>query len=203
VILIYHIPPGADAFATARHDACPATPVPLLAEPYADALHALMLRYRDTIVGDIAGHLHTDAFRILREHGEGFGFVMIAPALSPVFAQNPAFRRVSFADDGAITDETTYYLANLTEAAAGAASQWRAEASFDRAWNVPRFDAASLEALYRRIATSPAAQRRWSATYGVQSPAAEIAPQNFSVYRCSVGSDNAEDFARCLCGAGR
>jgi hypothetical protein len=104
-------------------------------------------------------------------------------------------------DDGAIADETTYYMANLTEAAAGAAPQWRAEASFDRAWGAARFDAASLEALFRRIGTSPAAQQRWSATYGVQSPPAEVAPQNFSVYRCSVGGDDAEDFARCRCGA--
>jgi hypothetical protein len=203
VILIDHIPPGIDAFAAARHDSCPATPVPLLAPPYADALHALMLRYRDTIAAGIAGHLHTDAFRILRDHGAAFGFVMIAPALSPIFAQNPAFRRVTFDSDGAIADETTDYLANLTEAAAGAAPQWRAEASFDRAWGAARFDAASLDALYRRIATSPAAQQRWSATYGVQSPSAAIAAQNFAVYRCSVGSDDAEDFARCRCGAGR
>jgi sphingomyelin phosphodiesterase acid-like 3 len=203
VILIDHIPPGTDAFATAQHDACPATPVRLLAQPYADALHALMLRYRDTIVTNIAGHLHTDAFRILRDHGTAFGFVMIAPALSPIFAQNPAFRRITFGNDGVIADETTYYLANLTEAVAGAAPQWRAEASFDRAWNTARFDLASLEMLYRRIATSPAAQQRWSATYGVQSPGAEIAPQNFAVYRCSVGSDDAEDYARCRCGAGR
>ncbi len=93
VILLYHIPPGTDAFATARHDACPVTPVPLLAEPYARELHALMLRYRATIVADIAGHLHTDAFRVLRDGDKAFGFVMIAPAISPIFGQNPSFRR--------------------------------------------------------------------------------------------------------------
>ena len=102
MILLYHIPPGTDAFATARHDACPVTPVPLLAEPYASELHALMQRYQGTIVANIAGHLHTDAFRILRSGDKPFGFVMIAPAISPIFGQNPSFRRFTLGDDGTI-----------------------------------------------------------------------------------------------------
>lgn len=202
VILIYHIPPGVDAFATARQNACPVRPVPLLAAPYADALHSLMLRYRDTIVADIAGHLHTAAFRILRDRGAGFGFVMIAPALSPIFGQNPSFRRVTLNDIGAIADETTYYLANLPQAAAGEAPRWQTEASFDSAWGASGFDTASLETLYRQLATSPAVRERWIARYGVQGPAsAAITPQSAATYRCSVGSDRSEDFARCLCGA--
>lgn len=201
VILIYHIPPGVDAFATARQSAWPVAPVPLLAAPDADALHRLMLRYRDTIVADIAGHLHTAAFRILRNRGAGFGFVMIAPALSPIFGQNPSFTRVALNDNGAIADETTFYLANLPQAATGEAPRWQAEASFDSAWGASGFDTASLETLYRRMATSPAVRERWIARYGVQGPAsAAITPQNAATYRCSVGSDLIEDFARCLCG---
>jgi len=203
VILLYHIPPGTDAFATARHDACPVTPAPLLAEPYAAELHALMQRYSDTIVAHIAGHLHTDAFRVLRSGDKLFGFVMIVPAISPIFGQNPSFRRFALGDDGEISAVNTYYLANLGDAVAGAAPQWRAEASFERNWNLPRFDAASLETLYRRLGTSETAQQRWIQTYGVQGPAsAAVTLQNFSVYRCSVGSDQSSDFARCLCSGG-
>lgn len=204
VILVYHIPPGVDAFATARQNSCPVTPVPLLAAPYAEALHRLMLRYRDTIVADIAGHLHTAAFRILRDGGAGFGFVMIAPALSPIFGQNPSYTRLALNENSAIADATTFYLANLPQAAAGEAPRWQAEASFDRAWGASGFDTASLETLYRRMATSPAARERWIARYGVQGPAsAAISMQNVNAYRCSVGSDRIEDFARCLCGGER
>jgi hypothetical protein len=204
VILLYHIPPGTDAFATARHDACPVTPAPLLAEPYASELHAMMQRYQSTIVANIAGHLHTDAFRILRSDNKLFGFIMIAPAISPIFGQNPSFRRFTLGDDGAISAVNTYYIANLGDAVAGAEPQWRAEASFERSWNLPRFDTASLETLYQRLGTSEAAQQRWIQTYGVQGPAsAAVTLQNFSVYRCSVGSDQSGDFSRCLCGGGR
>jgi sphingomyelin phosphodiesterase acid-like 3 len=203
VIMIYHIPPGTDAFATARHDSCPVTPAPLMSEPYASELHALMERYRDTIAANIAGHLHTDAFRILRSGDKRFGFVMIAPAISPIFGQNPSFRRFTMSDDGVITNVNTYYLANLGDAVAGAAPQWRAEASFEHTWNLARFDTASLEQLYRRLGSSERAQQRWIQTYGVQGPAsAAVTLQNFSVYRCSVGSDQSGDFATCLCGGG-
>jgi hypothetical protein len=203
VIMIYHIPPGTDAFATARHDACPVTPVPLMAEPYASELHALMERYRNTIAANIAGHLHTDAFRILRGRERLFGFVMIAPAISPIFGQNPSFRRFTVSEDGAISNVNTYYLANLGDAVAGAAPQWRAEASFEHMWNLPRYDTASLETLYRRLGTSDRTQQRWIQSYGVQGPAsAAVTLQNFSVYRCSVGSDQSSDFAHCLCGGG-
>ncbi|HEX4193147.1 MAG TPA: metallophosphoesterase [Stellaceae bacterium] len=203
VILLYHIPPGTDAFATTRHDACPVSPVPLMSEPYAEELHRTMERYRDTIAANIAGHLHTDAFRILRSGDRRFGFVMIAPAISPIFGQNPSFRRFVLNDDGTISDVNTYYLANLGDAVAGATPQWRAEASFERTWNLARFDTASLETLYHRLDHSEPAQQRWIQTYGVQGPAsAAVTLQNFSVYRCSVGSDQSGDFARCLCGGG-
>jgi sphingomyelin phosphodiesterase acid-like 3 len=204
VILLYHIPPGTDAFATARHDACPVTPVPLLAEPYATELHALMQRYQGTIVANIAGHLHTDAFRILRNGDKPFGFVMIAPAISPIFGQNPSFRRFTLGDDGTISAVNTYYLANLGDAVAGATPQWRAEASFEQSWDLPRFDTANLETLYRRLGTSEAAQQRWTQAYAVQGPASAVVTlQNFAAYRCSVGTDQSSDFARCLCGGGR
>ncbi|HWE73461.1 MAG TPA: metallophosphoesterase [Stellaceae bacterium] len=204
VILLYHIPPGTDAFATTRHNACPVTPVPLMAEPYAGELHALMERYRDTIAANIAGHLHTDAFRILRSGNRAFGFVMIVPAISPIFGQNPSFRRFTLNDNGAISNVNTYYLANLGDAVAGATPQWRAESSFERTWNLSPFDTANLETLYHRLDRSEPAQRRWVQAYGVQGPAsAAVTLQNFSVYRCSVGSDQSGDFARCLCGGER
>ncbi|HLI21195.1 MAG TPA: metallophosphoesterase [Stellaceae bacterium] len=203
VILIYHIPPGTDAFATAKQNVCPVTPVPLLAEPYATDLHALMRRYRDTIAAEIAGHLHTAAFRIRRDQGKAFGFVMIAPAVSPIFAQDPSFTRLAIGPGDTIRDATTYYLANLPAAGAGQAPAWQAEASFDRAWDASGFNTASLEKLFRDIGSSPEARQRWIARYGVQGPAGgAITPESAASYRCSVGTDEAADFARCLCGAG-
>jgi len=200
VWLAYHIPPGIDAFATARHEACPIAPVTFFAEPYAREFHALMERYRATVTASFAGHTHVDGFRLLADDGWAFGFVMMNPAVSPIFGQNPAFRRVELAEDGTITDQSVYYLANLPAAASGAAPQWRLEMSFDRAWNQSRFDLSSLDALYRRIGSSVAARDRWLDFYAVQGPVrATLGPANAAIYRCAAGNDRVVDLTHCSC----
>jgi hypothetical protein len=120
--------------------------------------------------------------------------------VSPIFGQNPAFRRVTLGDDGTLADETVSYLANLPEAARGGAAQWRDEASFDAAWGLPRFDRASLTELYRRMGSATALRDRWLDRYAVQGPArSDIDAANYAIYRCTAGSDRAQDFARCAC----
>ena len=199
VWLAYHIPPGADAFATIP-DTCPITPARMFAPAYAREFHRLMLRFRNTVSASFAGHVHMDGFRLLREDGKAFGFVMMNPAISPIFGQNPAFRRATITTGGAIADQSVYYLANLSDAQAGAAPRWSLEMNFAAAWNLPRFDAPHLEDLYRRIGTDAMAQARWFGAYAVQSAKAAIKPANEALYRCIAGSDRAGDVARCRCG---
>jgi sphingomyelin phosphodiesterase acid-like 3 len=201
VWLLYHIPPGADAFATARHGACPVTPVPMFASAYAQRFHALMARYRDTIAASFAGHIHMDSFELLADAAHPFGFVLIDPAISPIFGQNPGFRRLRLARDGALEDGTVHYLANLGAAAEGAAPQWRAETNFDAAWQETAINVASLEALYHKIGASPAARERWFEDYAVQSAHARAAVTagNAAIYRCALGHDRVDAVARCAC----
>ncbi len=201
VWLIYHIPPGLDAFATARHGACPVTPVAMFAAPYAQRFHALMAHYRDTIAASFAGHIHMDSFALFADAARPYGFVLIDPAVSPIFGQNPAFRRIRLAHDGTIEDGTIHYLANLAAATEGATPQWRAEASFDAAWQEAAINVASLEALYHKIATSRAARERWFEDYAVQAARAReaVTAGNEAIYRCALGHDRVDDVARCAC----
>ncbi len=200
VALAFHIPPGIDAPATARRDACPISPVPMFAEPYGDQFHTLMAQYRDTVTASFAGHTHMDGFRLLREGGKSFAFVLMNPAISPIYGQSPAFRRIILADDGNIADQSVYYLTNLAEAATGAAPRWQLEMSFDATWNLPRFDLANLDELYRRIGTTAAARDRWLDLYAVQGPGRDqIKPSSNAIYRCTAGNDRAEDVAACSC----
>lgn len=200
VWLAYHIPPGADAYSTSRHASCPLFPVPMFAAPYARAFQQLMVRYRKTVIVSFAGHVHMDGFRLLRDHGKVFGVVMVDPALSPIFGQNPSFRRVTVAADGTIADQSVYDLADLRAAVRGAPAQWRREMDFDAAWHLPRFDAQSLDALYRRISRSAAAWARWRDAYAVQGPARKVINSaNAAIYRCTAGYGQTAEVARCSC----
>jgi len=172
----------------------------MFAPDYASTFHNLMTRYRDTVTTSFAGHVHTDGFRLLDDDGGPLGFVLMNPALSPIFAQNPAFRRVVLADDGTLADQSVYYLANLADAQAGAAPRWQLEMSFDAAWNLPRVDLPSLASLYAQLGNSTAASERWFKAYAVQSAAGAVKPADYPVYRCIAGSDRDADVARCACG---
>jgi sphingomyelin phosphodiesterase acid-like 3 len=201
VWLIYHIPPGLDAFATARHGACPLTPVAMFAAPYAQRFHALMAQYRNTIAASFAGHTHMDSFALFADAGRPFGFVLINPAISPIFGQNPAFRRIGVAPNGTLEDETVHYLANLAATAEGAAPQWRRETSFDAAWHAAAIDTANLARLNHKIGVSPASRERWFETYAVQSARAReaVTAGNEAIYRCALDHDRVDEVARCAC----
>jgi sphingomyelin phosphodiesterase acid-like 3 len=93
--LVYHIPPGVDGFATLRTGSCPDTIVPMWKPTYATLFDALMRRYSNTVVASFAGHTHMDDFRLLADDNGYFGFVLVTPALSPIYGQNPAFRAES------------------------------------------------------------------------------------------------------------
>ena len=63
-----------------------------------------------------------DDFRLLTS-----SLVLLAPGLSPVVGQNPAFRIVSLNRKGELADEDTYYLSNLDEAVNGSQAKWKLE----------------------------------------------------------------------------
>ncbi len=205
VWLLYHIPPGADAYATFRSGFCPDAFVPLWKPAYAKPFAALMRRYAGTIAASFAGHLHMDDFRLIGAGGSPAGFVLITPAVSPIFGQNPAFRTVSFDGAGRLRDETTYDLTNLTNAGAGTPAAWQAEYTFTRAWHLPRLDTASLARLVRMIAQKPAVRRQWVRFYGVSSPitalalAAPIGHPARAVL-CAPAHLTPQDYNRCYCG---
>jgi sphingomyelin phosphodiesterase acid-like 3 len=209
VWLVYHIPPGVDGFATLRRGSCPDRIVPMWKQTYAEPFYALMRRYSDNVVASFAGHIHMDDFRLLGGNDGYYGFVLVTPALSPIYGQNPAFRTVIFDASGGILDQTTYELANLLDVAdRGAPPVWRAEYTFTQVWQLPRIDLASLTQLYAMIATVPADRDRWRQFLPVSSPVywptnlGEAATQAALAYRCADGHVLLPEYGHCYCNGG-
>jgi sphingomyelin phosphodiesterase acid-like 3 len=175
---------------------------------YAEPFYALTRRYSDTVVASFAGHFHMDDFRLLGDDNGYYGFVLITPALSPIYGQNPAFRTVTSDAAGGILDQTTYELANLREAADGAPPAWRAEYTFTQAWQLPRIDLASLTQLYAKTTDVPSDRDRWHTFLPVSSPVywstnlGEAARQGALAYRCADGHVLLPEYGRCYCGGG-
>ncbi len=99
---------------------------------------------------------------------------MISPAISPVYRQNPAFRVVTFANDGSLSDASVYYLTNLEFASSKTRGEWGKEYTFSQEWKMGRPDAASLATLYEQIKTKPDVRDEWLKLYNVSSSAAYL-----------------------------
>ncbi|HEV2301386.1 MAG TPA: metallophosphoesterase [Stellaceae bacterium] len=197
VWLLYHVPPGIDDYATARFGACPQNIVPLWQPAYQTAFAALLKEYADTIAASLAGHLHTDAFRL----ADRTALTLVIPAISPIFGENPGFKTISYDSAGRLDDATTYELPSLSGGAA-----WVEEYRFTSEWRLPRLDLASLDRLYRRIGGEPRTRARWLSLYALSNAsfwpaeAAERAKRSRAAY-CAGGHLSATGFATCYCPA--
>ncbi len=204
VWLVYHIPPGIDGYATWRNGSCPDHILPMWKDRYAQPFSDLLRRYRDTIAASFAGHTHMDDFRLSGDGGSYSGFVLITPALSPIFGQNPAFRTVVFDAGGDILDQTTYDLSNLGAIGADAAPQWQAEYTFTREWRLPGLGLPSLQRLYAMITTMPEDRSGWHRLFPVSSPVYWAlnrgGADQVRALDCATGHVPIADFRRCWCG---
>ncbi len=196
VWLIYHLPPGIDGFATTRHDG---TAVPFWKAQYAESFDRLLSRYHETIAASFAGHTHMDDFRLVGSSTRQRSLVLMTPALSPNVNQNPAFRVVLFQNNGALTDQVTYYLSNLPAAGSGAGPEWKREYSFDQEWGMNQLNEKNFDKLYRRIDQSPEARDRWSLLYSVSHPeGGSVTRQSFWELHCASGHSEVNDYQACL-----
>jgi sphingomyelin phosphodiesterase acid-like 3 len=190
--LVEHIPPGIDAYSSARKQA-----------PVQFYLRELLARFRAVRAHDgtplgliIAAHLHNDGFRIVDESP-----LMLVPSISPVHANNPSFFVAHVdATSGTIADYDAYAL-DLPAAIAGTANPptFAHEYAFDAAYGVQGFTLASLAKLQQSIYDDTQHLRETEAAYYVSgSKFMAISAQTWYTFWCSNANLDAASFERCL-----
>lgn len=195
VWLIFHIPPGVDGYATSHaEESGPEKPAFMWKPVYTEEFQNLLKRYHKTVTVSLAGHEHMDDFRLISN-----SLVLMTPAVSPVFKQNPAFRVVSFRPDGALSDGTTYYLSNLDDVLHGMAAEWKPEYSFASTWGMSQLNFNNFTKLYREIGAKAAVRTRWSTLYSVSHPqASPITTETFPQLFCAAGNAIEAEFEACV-----
>jgi sphingomyelin phosphodiesterase acid-like 3 len=195
VWLLFHIPPGVDGYATSHSKKSGQEKTAFMWEPvYTDEFQKLLTQYRDTVAMSLAGHNHMDDFRLMTN-----SLVLMTPALSPIFKQNPAFRVVSFRSNGALSDSTTYYLSNLDDVLNGIAPEWKLEYSFASTWGFSELNLKNFLKLYSEIGVKLAVRDRWSTLYSVSQPQAkEITGETFPELFCASGHSTKTAFENCV-----
>ena len=198
--LVYHIPPGVDAYATTHARQTAAGSVTLLwKEAYQSKFLSLMAQYSTVVGPNFAGHIHVDDFRLLGGVAEGSPFVALGGAVSPITGQNPTFRLVQFDAHGKLEDQATYYLKNLMEAVGGAAPDWELEYDFHREWKLSGLNAKSYTKLYERIGSSTETTARWKILYSTSNEVGSpITLVNFRQFYCAAGNLSADAYQACV-----
>jgi sphingomyelin phosphodiesterase acid-like 3 len=214
VWLMFHIPPGIDGFSSMRRyftlatsggagltpeELCSKAVVPMWKPEWTAELERIMGDYQATITATFAGHNHTDDFRVIRAGQAGAQFVLIDPPISPIYGQNPAFRVVAFSTDGRLAGQSTYYLTNLESARSDVPGVWKKEYTFAEEWQSPQLDAASLNAIYNRIASDATARTQWLTLLNVSSthdPVPAIAVPSLD---CAIEALDPASYLACAC----
>ena len=213
VWLMFHIPPGIDGFSSVQQyqssnkkpsaadkaQLCVSSIVPMWVPEWTTRFDALLEQYRSTVIVALAGHTHTDDFRVIDPAAADSNYILISPAISPVYNQNPAFRTATYAKDGSLLDASVYYLTNLTFASSTTPGEWRLEYTFSKQWNASRIDAASLTALYSRIQSDKSVRDDWLRLYNTSSSAAYLTAGSAPGLTCAVEGLDSEDYGKCYC----
>ena len=214
VWLMFHIPPGIDGYATTHprgeapqassppnSESCAAQIVPMWVPEWSAQFVSLLANYRDVVIAGFAGHTHMDDFRLIHTKAADDAFVLITPALSPIYDQNPSFRIVNFRSDGAVVGQSTYYLTNLKEATSTNRGRWKREYRFSRKWKVPQLNLNSLAKIYSEVENTAKARDQWEKLYMVSSTTDSLTPAVVRGLYCAIGSLDAASYQACYCPA--
>ncbi len=193
VSLVMHIPPGFDAYASAKNQ----QPQLMWKEAYEDAFLALIAQYRDTITVSFAGHTHMDDFRILPDSGHDVLFpIRLTPAVSPLFHNNSAFSVFTYNPDlGDINDITTFFV-SLSDKK----PTWKTEYKFARTYGYHTYNATNLFSLAAKIRSDAKAYQNYQKLYDVSSQPYPITvtPLNWPYYSCAQTNFTTDAYAGCV-----
>jgi sphingomyelin phosphodiesterase acid-like 3 len=201
--ILLHVPPGINAFSTARHGgSCDAGISPFWRETYSDGFLALMRKYSGTVEYTFSGHTHMDSFAII---GNADGTPLIAsqitPSVSPIFGNNPAFAVFLYnRTSGNILDSATFYVSNLDAASQGARPDWQLEYVYRGTYSVPDLSPASRSALASRIKTDDTLRQRFIELYPVKATSNPIDSSNWKAFACAQTGVSWQAYEQCYCG---
>ncbi|MBD5634278.1 MAG: metallophosphoesterase [Candidatus Eremiobacteraeota bacterium] len=189
--LVMHVPPGIDAFSTA-HLAHGLVVVPFMRPGSRERLTRLIGERRDRVALVIAGHTHRFSFRLsdVRDSPENVP-ILIAPSVSPIFHNAPAFLTLDILPSGSVANVTETSLLDGT---------WGPVDDL-AAVGVREFDAAELGAFETRLSRDPALRARFARMYAGGAPP-EITERNWRIYWCAATQLAAAEFNECTAAGG-
>jgi len=144
-----------------------------------------------------------DDFRVIADaNGAPLLATRITPSVTPLYGNNPAFTVLLYSRaDASVVDYATFYLANLAKVGPGVAPEWKLEYTFKDAYQAPGYDAASVAALAKRIASDDNVRASFMRHYAVGAAQSPITASNWSAFACAQTAIMPDAFQSCACPA--
>lgn len=205
VWLLMHIPVGLDSYASIKaleQSDTNSGPVSFYQQSLTSRFARLITQYGPILQVAFAGHTHMDDFRLLRTGGKTTLLTKIAPAVCPVFGNNPAYQVYQYDQaDGLLQNYQTYILNNLNAlnkpTLTDATPDWILEYNFIQAYHLPGITPASVAELTRRIAIDETVRHRYAEFYDAGGPHA-LEEEKIHSYSCAITNTTPTYYVQCL-----
>jgi sphingomyelin phosphodiesterase acid-like 3 len=185
VWILLHTPPGVDVFATRRVNPDPAsvqTVVPLNREDHLARLRQILVRHQAQVGALFAGHIHRDDFRLIRSEQGAVAVTFVVPAISPVYADNPAYKILSYDPASLVVQD---YAVRYLDSGAGT---WQTGQIFSQSYGPGELSPARMEQLWGDLLNMPRMRDQYAMAYaGFRTPV-EVTEQSFPYYWTAIAA---------------
>lgn len=200
VWLLMHVPPGLDSYALDNGSKVANQWTPNFTSRYL----RLIAQYRDTLHTSFTGHTHMDDYRIDRVGVEPVLLHKIAPAVSPIFGNNPAFLVFQFDTESAVISnwQTHYFNLATQSGSPSPTGKWGIEYDARKTYGIHEVTAKSIDALFVLMKNDQTGPHVTAYRDFYEVSASSIAQRDLMVYVCAVLNATYDDYHQCVTGHG-
>jgi len=197
IYIMGHIPPTVGSY---RHNQ-------FWHDIYLDRYQEIIYDYNDIVVAQLYGHLHTDEFRVLSKSSSSSSDrlsdlppLLIAPALTPIYDNNPSFRMVKFdrSDFTIIDYETRFIDVRDDTSPQGTPPQWKSLPSFRDAYGVPDLSLPSLQKVALEMATVSGVLEIFLSRLSAKNVDTMCRKECRIEWKCTLQSSSRQEFDDCV-----
>jgi sphingomyelin phosphodiesterase acid-like 3 len=173
-------------------------------DQYLERYFSILKNYREIVLGQLFGHVHSGEFRLLHHPQEKTIQypMLLSTSLSPIYGDNPSFRVFQYKEDsGLILDYNTYYLDLASQG-----PNWSQAKSFREKYQVPDMSTSSLETIIQTLMSSPQKGSLWDVFLSRKSAYSTISETSCDEecrheWICTFQSMTKNDYNACVRGA--
>ncbi|XP_068676058.1 sphingomyelinase phosphodiesterase D-like isoform X2 [Montipora foliosa] len=197
-IVASHIPAGVDSYSSN----------PFWFSNYTDDFVRIVAQnYSDLVIGQFFAHTHKDDYRLqtlssditFNQRDPSKSFVLLAPAISPVYHNNPAFRLFSLDTEIlALTDFTQYFM-DLVMATEFSSPVWQLDYTFSKKYpsNNTFIDAERINKLNQQL-LSQTSNKVWKGYVFSRETNYQPMPYNRFTLYCAMRFVHFQNFHVCI-----